>query len=52
MDFLHPDRIVVGANNERSAAVLERIYEPLTDGSYYAQRTRFPERAASLILRS
>ncbi len=30
MDFLHPDRIVVGANNERSAEVLQRIYEPLT----------------------
>jgi len=36
-DFLHPDRIVVGANNERSAEVLKRIYEPLTSGRYYAQ---------------
>ena len=36
-DFLHPDRIVVGANNERSAEVLQRIYRPLTDGSYYTQ---------------
>jgi UDPglucose 6-dehydrogenase len=36
MDFLHPDRIVVGANSERSAEVLRRIYEPLTSGSYYA----------------
>ena len=36
-DFLHPDRIVVGAHNERSAEVLQRIYAPLTDGSYYAQ---------------
>jgi UDPglucose 6-dehydrogenase len=36
-DFLHPDRIVVGANNERSAEVLTRIYEPLTDGSYYTR---------------
>ncbi len=36
-DFLHPDRIVVGAGNERSAEVLRRIYEPLTGGSYYAQ---------------
>src|SRR5271166_5949716 len=34
-DFLHPDRIVVGADTERSAAVLKRIYEPLTSGSYY-----------------
>jgi UDPglucose 6-dehydrogenase len=37
IDFLHPDRIVVGTNTERSAEVLRRIYEPLTSGSYYAQ---------------
>ena len=37
MDFLHPDRIVVGANSERSADVLRSIYEPLTAGSYYVQ---------------
>jgi UDPglucose 6-dehydrogenase len=37
IDFLHPDRIVVGANTERSAEVLSRIYKPLTEGSYYAQ---------------
>ena len=37
MDFLHPDRIVVGANSERAASVLQRIYAPLTDGSYYRQ---------------
>ena len=42
LDFLHPDRIVVGANNERSAEVLKRIYEPLTDGSYYAQPDALP----------
>jgi len=36
LDFLHPDRIVVGANSERAAEVLRRIYEPLTGGSYYA----------------
>jgi UDPglucose 6-dehydrogenase len=41
-DFLHPDRIVVGANNERSAEVLQRIYEPLTDGSYYDQPEALP----------
>jgi len=35
IDFLHPDRIVVGANTERAAELLERIYEPLTSGSYY-----------------
>lgn len=37
-DFLHPDRIVVGAGDERSAALMRRIYEPLTGGSYYAQQ--------------
>jgi UDPglucose 6-dehydrogenase len=36
-DFLHPDRIVVGAGSERSAEVMRRIYEPLTGGSYYEQ---------------
>ena len=29
VDFLHPDRIVVGTQNERSANLLRRIYEPL-----------------------
>jgi len=37
VDFLHPDRIVVGANSERAAEVLRRIYAPLTNGTYYAQ---------------
>lgn len=41
-DFLHPDRIVVGAGDERSAAVMRRIYEPLTSGSYYAQSGSLP----------
>jgi UDPglucose 6-dehydrogenase len=41
-DFLHPDRIVVGAGSERSAEVLRRIYEPLTTGSYYAQPGALP----------
>ncbi|MGD0800057.1 MAG: UDP-glucose/GDP-mannose dehydrogenase family protein [Terracidiphilus sp.] len=42
LDFLHPDRIVVGANTERSAEVLKRIYEPLTGGGYYAQPDALP----------
>jgi len=41
-DFLYPDRIVVGAASERSAEVLRRIYEPLTDGSYYARPDAMP----------
>ena len=35
IDFLHPDRIVIGANTERAATVLKQIYEPLTGGGYY-----------------
>src|SRR5579863_8463902 len=34
-DFLHPDRIVVGAGSERAADLLRRIYAPLTTGAYY-----------------
>jgi UDPglucose 6-dehydrogenase len=41
-DFLYPDRIVVGADNERCASVLRAIYAPLTDGSYYKQRDAIP----------
>ena len=33
-DFMYPDRIVIGADSERSAALLKEIYEPLTSGSY------------------
>jgi UDPglucose 6-dehydrogenase len=35
VDFLHADRIVIGAATENAADVLNRIYEPLTNGSYY-----------------
>ena len=41
-DFLYPDRIVVGADNERCAAVLRAIYAPLTDGSYYRCQDTIP----------
>ena len=41
-DFLHPDRIVVGANTDRSAELLRRIYAPLTDGTYYASKGAMP----------
>jgi UDPglucose 6-dehydrogenase len=41
-DFLHPDRIVVGADSERAAQVLKDIYAPLTDGSYYNQGNIIP----------
>jgi len=36
-DFLHPDRIVVGADSERGAELLSAIYAPLTSGEYYTK---------------
>lgn len=41
-DFLHPDRIVVGADTEASATLLRRIYAPLTSGSYYGRADALP----------
>lgn len=34
-DFLHPDRIVVGADSDHAAKLLSEIYAPLTSGEYY-----------------
>ncbi len=36
-DFLHPDRIVVGADSPRAAQLMQAIYAPLTEGTYYGQ---------------
>jgi UDPglucose 6-dehydrogenase len=36
-DFLYPDRIVIGADAERAAQILKRLYEPMTSGEYYRQ---------------
>jgi UDPglucose 6-dehydrogenase len=41
-DFLHPDRIVVGAPSERSANIMRRIYAPLAEGSYYEMPGALP----------
>ncbi len=42
VDFLHADRIVIGAATERAAEVLKRIYEPLTSGDYYRSGSAVP----------
>jgi UDPglucose 6-dehydrogenase len=41
-DFLYPDRIVLGADNDRCISVLREIYEPLADGSYYQRANAIP----------
>ncbi|MGC2619100.1 MAG: UDP-glucose/GDP-mannose dehydrogenase family protein [Acidobacteriaceae bacterium] len=41
-DFLHPDRIVVGADTERAAEILKKIYRPLTAGEYYGSVNAVP----------
>src|SRR5271154_2770229 len=39
-DFLYPDRIVIGADDENSVDTLQAIYEPLTSGRYYRSADR------------
>ena len=46
-DFLHPDRIVVGADSDRAAALLTDIYAPLTTGAYYKHAERHRRHAAA-----
>ncbi len=41
-DFLHPDRIVVGADSEQASEVLAAIYAPLTSGGYYQRPEAIP----------
>jgi UDPglucose 6-dehydrogenase len=41
-DFLHPDRIVVGADSERAGSALREIYAPLISGSYYGIADAIP----------
>src|SRR5881275_1450471 len=48
-DFLYPDRIVIGCDNEPSADVLREIYAPLIDGTYCKRVDAIPkpDRASS-----
>jgi UDPglucose 6-dehydrogenase len=42
VDFLHPDRIVVGAATERASQLLKSLYAPLTSGEYYKSAQAVP----------
>jgi len=42
-DFLFPDRIVAGCDNDRCAGVLREVYAPLTSGSYYERPDAIPQ---------
>src|SRR5947208_6165498 len=44
-DFLYPDRIVIGSEDERGIALLREIYAPLTNGGYYGMRDAIGESA-------
>jgi UDPglucose 6-dehydrogenase len=42
VDFLHADRIVIGAESERAGNLLSAIYAPLTSGAYYRLEQAVP----------
>src|SRR5208283_5739292 len=42
-DFLFPDRIVIGCDNDRCADVLREIYAPLVSGSYHQRSDAIPQ---------
>ena len=42
VDFLHADRIVVGADTDRASDLMKSIYAPLTSGEYYRSSNAVP----------
>jgi UDPglucose 6-dehydrogenase len=49
VDFMYPDRIVVGADSERAISLLKEIYQPLTSGAYHRNPSiPSPENAAQV----
>src|SRR5208283_5388452 len=42
VDFLHADRIVIGAATDPAADLLKKIYLPLTTGEYYCYASAVP----------
>lgn len=49
IDFLYPDRIVVGADAPRARDLLRQIYLPLTSGMYYEDKLAIPQPSAAKI---
>ena len=41
-DFLYPDRIVVGADDDFSTFMMREVYRPLTSGAYYRSEQAVP----------
>lgn len=41
-DFLYPDRIVAGADDDFGRFLLREVYRPLTDGAYYQREDAVP----------
>ncbi len=42
IDFLYPDRVVIGGDSERAVELVQSIYKRLEDGSYYSDLTDVP----------
>jgi len=42
VDFLHADRIVVGAATDKASELMQRLYAPLTSGEYYRGNNTVP----------
>ena len=49
LDFLYPDRIVIGANTLAATNLLREIYRPMLDGSYYRRPDAIPGPKAARI---
>lgn len=56
-DFLYPDRIVIGADDEFARSMLREVYHPLVSATYYRRDNAVPcpvksKRAAKLVVTS